>query len=666
MVQALAEPRPEGSLQDVEHVVVFMQENRSFDHYYGTLKGVRGFADNSALPGVFNQSGVHPFLARDAANRGQLSVEFLASLPHNWEDGQQALNGGKCDQWIGAKGQATMASYDRQDIPFQFALAETFTICDGYFCSSPTSTSPNRNFLFSGASFNEPDGRRAVDNDAYEPEHTGYTWSTYAEELQKAGVDWKVYQEWDNFTDNNLDFFKRFRDIGRAAVSKAGEKGLDLTGFYEDVLKMQESDENHPNPKAKPEQLARAKKVHDAAASLGKEQAELYDRALFRGEPGSLVERFAKDVTEGTLPKVSWIVATAADCEHPSSSSPIQFSNLTYRLLDTLAQHPEVWRKTAVLIMFDEFDGYFDHVVPPLPPKGEKDEWNGLQPMGLGFRVPMTIISPWSAGGLVSSEVFDHTSVVRFLERVTGVDCPNISDWRRRVCGDLVGTLDFSKSDGMHVPDQPGPVPHFEKRWKAQPGGELPQQESGQATALPTPYQLAADVVEGELVLVNDGPRAAVFACYLGDTRIEHVTVQGTERVQLPPLCKHVVVCGPDRFLRDLRFAPGKSSPKVELDHAGGTVRIDARPLDAARNVKDGWYEFTVPSNAGASYYTGRLESGKRTKTSPFSKSLADTGAKAPSSTAASGTPAPEAPASSEPAVPAGSSPDLPGSMGSS
>ncbi|WP_448852313.1 alkaline phosphatase family protein [Corynebacterium sp. 335C] len=608
LVHALQRPRPEGSLDDVEHVVVFMQENRSFDHYFGTMRGVRGFADASALPGVFDQDGVRPFRIRDAANRGELSVEYIASLPHGWEDGQQALAGGRCDGWIGAKGRGTMACYDRTDIPFQFALAETFTVCDHYFCSCPTSTSPNRNYLFSGTSGDEPWGGRAVGNAAYEPIHPGYAWRNYAQDLGDAGVDWRVFQEWDNYTDNNLDFFRDFRSIGTRAVKAAGEEGPDLTGFF-DTLREEAGDE--PGR----EHLDRAQRVHDAAAALGEAERDIYDRALYRGEPGSLVPRFRRAVESGTLPQVSWIVTTAADSEHPSASSPVQSSSITYKLLDILASNPETWAKTVVLIMFDEFDGYYDHVVPPLPPEGEPDEWYLGKPMGLGFRVPMTVISPWSAGGRVCSEVLDHTSVIRFLERVTGVECANISDWRRRICGDLVNTLDFSRSDGLTVPEQPGPVPPFVERWEAEPGGDFPGQEEGSSVALPTPYKLDAAVVDGVLRLVNDGERDAVFSVHR-DGGVSHHTVRGTEEVDLGG-DDHVTICGPDRFLRVLRFAPGASTARLELDHANRTLRAGDHDLTPTQ-VRDGWYEVTVDAPEGRQFFTGRLENGAATATCPF------------------------------------------------
>jgi phospholipase C len=153
---------------------------------------------------------------------------------------------------------------------------------------------------------------------------------------------------------------------------------------------------------------------------------------------------FADDVASGHLPKVSWIIAPAAQSEHPTGT-PAAGAELTYRYLKALADHPDVWRKTVFFLNYDENDGFFDHVVPPTPRHGTRDEFVGGLPIGLGFRVPMIVISPWSTGGFVSSETFDHTSVIRFIERRFGVHEPNISAWRRRTCGDLVGTLGFGR-----------------------------------------------------------------------------------------------------------------------------------------------------------------------------------------------------------------------------
>lgn len=117
--------------------------------------------------------------------------------------------------------------------------------------------------------------------------------------------------------------------------------------------------------------------------------------------------------------------------------------------------HPRVWRKTALFITWDENGGFFDHVAPPVAPKGTKGEYlsvanlpaaaNGIRgPIGLGFRVPMLVVSPFTRGGLVCSDTFDHTSMLRFVETRFGVEVPNLSAWRRRVTGDLTGAFNFA------------------------------------------------------------------------------------------------------------------------------------------------------------------------------------------------------------------------------
>lgn len=230
---ALAAEAPAGGLDAVRHVVVLMQENRSFDHYFGTLRGVRGFGDRNAVelptgrpvfaqpstgpstaPGTAptaraagDDGTVLPFPVRDAAEAQRKDLQYIGDLDHSWNGGAKAWNNGWMDGWVSAKTAATMAYYDRADLPLHYELADTFTVCDAYHSSIHTSTSPNRNHLWSGWTGHEADGRRAVGNDAYdEGAHPGYAWPTYAERLEKAGRSWKTYTEWENFTDNNVEY----------------------------------------------------------------------------------------------------------------------------------------------------------------------------------------------------------------------------------------------------------------------------------------------------------------------------------------------------------------------------------------------------------------------------------------------------------------------------
>nr|WP_206323522.1 phospholipase C, phosphocholine-specific [Streptomyces sp. HNM0574] len=571
--QAMAQQRPgegAGGLADIRHVVILMQENRSFDHYFGTLRGVRGFGDRNAveIPGgrsVFEQPGalgagtVLPFPVREAAEKQRQDLQYISDLDHSWAGGGTAWHGGWSDRWVTAKTAATMAYYERRDIPLQFELAETFTVCDAYHSSIHTSTSPNRNHLVSGWTGFEPDGGgRAVNNDCYaEDTHPGYSWTTYPERLEEAGHSWRVYQEWDNFTDNNLEFFASFKTIGAKALAEV-DGAENMTAFYG---KMAEADEA-----GRADLSARLKK---GLATLTEAERSLFDRALHRGEPGTTAEAFAADVAAGELPEVSYLVPATVDCEHPGGSSPVQSAHFVYKVLDALGRHPDVWRHTALFLTFDENDGFFDHVPPPAPaeddPEGA-DEWWQERPTGLGMRVPMTVISPWSVGGYVCSQVFDHTSIIRFLEKWTGVREPNITPWRRSVTGDLTAAFDFSRGRRQPETEQPGEVPPFTERWKPKPPAEqrMPAQEPGTRPARALPYRPDADGAydpDGgrfRLGLRNSGTESTHFTLYPYEGEYERplhrdVRAKGETEVEVPVRdgVHRFTVTGPNGFRRE-------------------------------------------------------------------------------------------------------------------
>ncbi|WP_433545540.1 phosphocholine-specific phospholipase C [Streptomyces sp. CA-294286] len=574
---------PEGGLRALKHVVVLMQENRSFDHYFGTLRGVRGFGDRNAieLPGgrpVYEQPGplstVLPFPVRDAADAQKKDLQYIGDLDHSWGGGAKAWNQGWMNGWVTAKTGATMAYYDRRDLPLHYELADTFTICDAYHSSIHTSTSPNRNHLWSGWTGYEADGSRAVTNAAYaEGTHPGYPWPTYAERLQKAGRSWQTYQEWENFTDNNAEFFTTFKNVARKALAKTGGFTF-MEGFYAKVRGTQDAAE-----RARLLDL-----LEEGVATLTGHERQLFERGLRRGETGSLAENFRADVAAGKLPDVSYLVPSAVDSEHPGSSSPIASASLVYRVLDALASHPEVWRHTAVLINYDENDGFFDHVPPPVPPADNTDErWKGL-PTGLGIRVPMLVVSPWTVGGYVCSETFDHTSVIRFLERWTGIREPHITPWRRQVTGDLTSAFDFHRAHRQPAVDRPGAIPPFSGRWRPVPPAvqRMPVQEPGRRRARALPYQPDVDgrLSGGKAVRLsarNSGRASVHFALYpyAGEFAVpQHLDVRDEETWTVPLAgdAYRFTVTGPNGFRRE--FA-GAATGTAEL-----TSRIEARDRD--------------------------------------------------------------------------------------
>ncbi|MEW2293033.1 phosphocholine-specific phospholipase C [Streptomyces sp. NPDC006743] len=582
--RAMAAPMPRGGMRAIEHVIVLMQENRSFDNYFGTLKGVRGFGDRTPLrlptgASVFEQprrqgGEVLPFSARRAAvdaGRQESDIQYLGSLAHGFSDANQARAKGWWNDWVAAKTQSTMAFYDRRDIPLQYELADRFTICDSYFCSVYGSTNPNRLYLWSGTTGYEADGvSRAVTNAAYDYAHPGYTWTTYPERLEAAGVSWQIYQEWDNFTDNAVEYFRPWKEIGRKILSKVTGTYATTEQFYDSLWKR--------TPEQRESALAEFQRGVDA---LTEAERRLFLRGAYRSEPDTLVQRIRSDIGNGTLPKVSWVVPTAALSEHPSSSTPVGSANLVYDLLDALASDPETWSRTALFINFDENDGYFDHVpapVAPQPASGNSDDWFNGSPIGPGPRVPMTIVSPWTVGGFVSSQAFDHTSVIRFLEKWTGVHEPNISAWRRSVFGDLTSAFDFHRGHRRPEVQQPGPVPAAVARWNPVPPQKqtLPRQESGTRPTRPLPYRLGLRTdITGSAVrlrLDNQGTVAATLTAYPADGTVPRAwTVPARESTDT------TVEYGAEGY--DLRVhGPGWSTWEVRGRGAGAEAHLVEHP----------------------------------------------------------------------------------------
>ncbi|HVT34382.1 MAG TPA: phospholipase C, phosphocholine-specific [Nevskiaceae bacterium] len=509
---ALAIPAAVGSgtIQDVEHVVILMQENRSFDHYFGLFPGVRGYGDRFPHPGP---SGKPVWYQRDAKGQELLPYRLDASkgnaqrvsgTPHGWPDTHLAWNHGRMGFWPTLKQPQSMSHYSEAELPFQYALANAFTLCDDYHAAVLSSTNPNRLFMFTGT--NDPSGfggGPAVDNtndDLGDPA-TGYTWTTYAERLEAAGVSWKVYQDMDdNFTDNSLEGFTSFRQA------------------YND-------DPSSP----------------------------LVVKGLSSTLKNNSLDGLKNDVLAGKLPQVSWIVGPAEYSEHTGPSSPVQGAWYTQQVIEALIADPAVWSKTVLLVMFDENDGMFDHVPPPCAPSRRPDgtlagastlddsteryhDLKGTAPysegwvFGPGMRVPMYVISPWSRGGWVNSQTFDHTSIIRFLENRFGVFEPNISPWRRAMCGDLMSCFNFADPNDEQFPELPqmtkAEADQIRSDQEALPqipapagaDASMPQQPAGLRYSRPLPYELhaSAQVSAGTVTLgfANTGAAGAVFHVY--------------------------------------------------------------------------------------------------------------------------------------------------------
>jgi phospholipase C len=469
------------SLRDVKHVVILMQENRSFDHYFGTMPGVRGFGDTATYssyahgprsggPGVLTQSmagtsmggtPVHYALSGGAtvlqpfelvSNPPTVAGQTTNDITHDWGPQHGAWNNGAMDRWViehlandpisqyqltdsaglpipGSSsvpiGPLTMGYYRQRDsLDFYRALADAFTICDRYHCSVLGPTDPNRLMWMSGSlgAHSADSGGPILETYVTNKEELvgSLNWPTMPELLTEHGVSWKIYQDPSATAFFNvIDYFKNF------------------------------------------------------AAPSTTTQATNAANALTPQYPAG----FAADVAAGTLPQVSWILPLLPCCEHPST--PPEYGEwLVSQILSTLVGNPEVWQQTVFLVVYDENGGFFDHVAPPTPGPtvtslagvptsaafdgeyvttatpsnaagGPPSDWYGvLGPVGLGFRVPAMVISPFSAGGWVCPDTFDHVSTLKFIESVflpsgtlMGSGWLHISPWRYGTVGDLTAAL---------------------------------------------------------------------------------------------------------------------------------------------------------------------------------------------------------------------------------
>jgi phospholipase C len=608
-------PEPGSSYLDAEHIVILMQENRSFDHALGTLRGVRGFNDPRAirLP-----NGNSVFVQTDASGTSyapwrldikDTRITWMGSIPHTRNSQVDAWNEGHHDGWLEAKRSynseystlpLTMGHYTREDLPFYYALADAFTVCDQNYCAVMTSTTPNRCAFWTGTVRD----RQSRDSKVYmrndEIFHMNMPWKTYPERLQEAGVSWKFYQNeltssgltgdqdaWlGNFGCNVLECFEAYNV--QAYSGFIPELHVQIADLEKQVTKIEEeaAKEKDPQSVARLHERAESKKSNIDAlqaqipqsgavrySQLTEQQRALHHAAFVTnvGSPeyhdlqqlsftdqdktqtmvvpkGDILYQFRKDVNEGKLPTISWLSSPEKFSDHPTS--PWYGAWYVSEVMDILTKNPEVWKKTIFILTYDENDGYFDHAPSFVAADPKRPETGGASkgidtgieytyaqdeivqgvsseearsgPIGMGFRVPMMIASPWTRGGWVNSQLFDHTSTLTFLESFLQdkygktVKEENISDWRRAVAGNLTSVfrpfdakepeLDFLNREKFVVSIQQARYKEIPSSYKKLSATEIEQvnnnllrssstshQESGIRPSCALPYELYAE-----------------------------------------------------------------------------------------------------------------------------------------------------------------------------
>ncbi len=731
--RALAiEPDPGSSFLDAEHIVILMQENRSFDHSYGSLRGVRGFNDPRA---IMLPDGNPVWVQTNAAGESYVpfrlklkdsSATWMGCLPHDWTDQTDARNEGRYDRWLQvkesgeeryAKMPLTLGYYNREDIPFYYELADAFTICDQHFCSSLTGTTPNRLHLWTGtirAEQRADSPAHLHNSDAVYESEVG--WTTFPERLEDHGVSWKIYQNeiwvgvgldeeaepWlTNFGDNPIEYFTQFqvrfaeprrrfmeacvrslpaeidqlmRKAAAAAVTSAAEAAKIAKQITDkQALLRQAKREQEHYTQANFDRLSpREKNLHAKAfctnggdpfyhqvTELTYQDGDTERRV--KVPKGDLFHQFRRDVESGELPTVSWVVAPERFSDHPCSA----WFGAWYiaELLDILTKNPAVWKKTVFILTYDENDGYFDHVPPFVAPHPRRPETGrvsagidtGLEyvereqelkrkpasqardsSIGLGYRVPMIIASPWSRGGCVCSQVFDHTSPLQFLERFltrkTGREIKetNISQWRRTVCGDLTSAFQTASAEipSLPFPERDSFIEEIHRaRYKDLPAGFhalakeeieqirrdpsasswLPRQEPGVRRSSPLPYQL---LVDGELSrdrrsfeirfevgneVFGNHSAGSPFVVYSrhGNTTVRTRNYAVTPGDRLDDSWSlddfdqgryHLAVYGPNGFFREFRGNADDPPVEIRLDYSRGSG--PSRPLSGNIDIQ--------------------------------------------------------------------------------
>jgi phospholipase C len=399
---------------NIEHVVFLIKENRTFDHLFGTFPGADGVTEGVTCDGT-----VVP-LTQAADN--------IPGPDHSFLGGLTAVNGGRMncfDELRGGEDLQGYVQYHEQDIPNYFALAKHYTLADRFFSSTYGPTGIEHVFTVAAQTDRFVDHERRTPPGQYgtgEPREfceDPDEWMYSFDELDDDEWDEAFEMEYDG---RHVEMSQKYWVEREACTDipvlpdRLDEKGISWKYYLGDNLYVK--------------------------------TMKLIEHVRFGPQYENVVDEtdFLEDLASGELPAVSWLIPDTADSEHPGGSTMCIGENWTVNVLNALQQSPE-WEKTAVIITWDDFGGYYDHVPPP-----------HVDAYGFGPRVPALVVSPWAKQGYIAHDTLEFSSVLKLIETIWELEPLTARD---RGAGDMLNLFDFDGEPAPPLILEPRECPPF-------------------------------------------------------------------------------------------------------------------------------------------------------------------------------------------------------------
>lgn len=350
----------------IQHVIIVMQENRTFDNYFWTYPGQVGYQPSLCMP-------LNPSLPSEGCLKPKpaTSTKLKGDLPHDWTSSLVSYDDGSMNGFLEAAKQnpAVMKYYDNKTLPYLWDYAEHYVLADQFFSSVKSYSQPNHWYMIAGTSpqISLFQGKTAEKKSCYDATTGQLTMSTcayineaqeiptMADELTSNGISWKYYDQ----------------PIPHGATLAKAIKGCTGCNPWNYWNPLDAKNSSYTNPAYSDNIVAR--------------------KQLF------------SDLSHGTLPQVSWVIPSAQISDHPPANVKLGMWWIT-DIVDSVMKS-KYWDSTAIFVLWDDYGGFFDTVVPPT-----------VDGSGLSFRVPALIISPYAKSGYLDHTVYDFESTLKFVE----------------------------------------------------------------------------------------------------------------------------------------------------------------------------------------------------------------------------------------------------------